>query len=96
MAERKVFSVFDVKSELFSPPFYMTSRGEAVRAFKDLANDANTTVGRHPSDFKLVYLGLFDEETGQFENAQQESLGFAIDYVALPSGSIPLGVVKGA
>lgn len=96
MAEKKVFSVYDIKSELYSAPFYMVTRGEAIRAFKDAANDPNIAIGKHPSDFKLVYIGSFDEETGQFENViPQEGLGFASDYVNV-GNAVPLGVVKGA
>lgn len=86
------FSIFDIKSEVFSPPFFMSSNGEAVRAFKDLANDAGTMIGRHPSDFRLMRLGTFDNATGEFTRDDPGSLGFASDYRDLPSNAIPLGV----
>lgn len=95
MAEKKIFTILDIKTELHSPPFFMNSRGEAVRAFKDLANDQNTTVGKHPADFKLVYIGIWEEEKGMFVNDPHESLGFAVDYVAL-GGVVPLSVKKEA
>lgn len=88
----KVFSVYDIKSETFSPPFFMSAHGEAIRAFKDLANDANTTVGRHPSDFRLMCLGSFDNEKGLFSSEGISSLGFASDYKELPSNAVPLGI----
>jgi len=31
----------------------------------DLANDANTMVGRHPADFSLFCVGQFDDASGQ-------------------------------
>lgn len=79
----KAFSIFDIKAEVFSPPFFMTTHGEAIRAFKDLANDPNTTVGRHPSDFRLMCIGTFDNCSGKFEAAELASLGFATDYKEL-------------
>lgn len=88
----KIFSIYDIKSEVFSPPFYMSSNGEAVRAFKDLANDTNTTIGRHPADFRLMCLGTFDNCTGIHTNEDSGSLGFATDYRDLPSNAVPLGI----
>lgn len=88
----KIFSIYDIKSEVFSPPFFMTAVGEAVRAFKDLANDTSTTIGRHPADFRLMCLGTFENTTGLFTDNEQASLGFASDYKELPSSAIPLGI----
>lgn len=82
MAKLKVFSCYDVKAEVFGTPFMMAHAGQAVRAFKDLANDKQTTVGRHPQDFKLVQLGEWDDQDGEFVNqGPTVSLGFAADYV---------------
>lgn len=88
----KVFSVYDIKAEIFNGPFFMSTNGEAVRAFKDLANDEKTTIGRHPEDYRLMCLGKFDNEKGEFIPEELGSLGFASDYVNLPSGAIPIGV----
>lgn len=95
MATKKVFAVYDVKSEIFGAPIFLQSKGEAIRAFSDVANNDQSPICRYAGDFKLVYLGLYDEETGQFENSQQETLGFASDFKNL-GNAIPLGVVKGA
>ncbi|AXH75124.1 MAG: nonstructural protein [Microviridae sp.] len=88
----KAFGVFDIKAEVFGPPFFMSTNGEAVRAFKDLANNRDSTVGRHPEDYRLMRLGTFDSEKGAFTMEDCGSLGFASDYVDLPSGAIPIGV----
>lgn len=73
-----VYAVYDIKAEIYNTPFFMPKSGMALRAFADLANDANTTVGRHPGDFKLVHLGFFSPVTGAFKQLEiPESLGFA-------------------
>lgn len=92
----RVFSVFDSKAEVFSTPFFMSTRGEAVRAFKDLVNDPNSSVSRHPDDYRLMCLGEFDNEKGFFTSESPDSLGFGSDYKDLPSNAVPLGIVKGA
>lgn len=84
-----MFALYDVKSDSYKTPFFMIANGEAVRAFTDLANDPNTVIGRHPNDFKLVRLGMFDEATGEFREEPKLSLGFATDYVK-PSSVVSL------
>lgn len=78
-----MFAVFDVKSDAYLTPFFFPTRGQAVRAFKDLANDPNTTIGRHPEDYKLVHLAEYDDSTGAVGNVAggYVSLGFATDYI---------------
>lgn len=90
----KAFAIFDVKSDSFSTPFFKSASGQAVRDFADLANDKNTTVGRHPEDFKLCEVGCFDDSTGVLVSTTGPlSLGFASDYVERAE---PLKALKGA
>lgn len=84
----KVFSIYDVRSDTYNVPFFFKATGEAVRAFKDLANDRNTMVARHSGDFKLVQVGTFDEATGELVSVSPVvSLGFGSDYLDVPSES---------
>lgn len=55
------YSVYDNKALVYGVPFFAPTDGYAVRAFGDLANDPNTTVGRHPGDFALFCVGSFDD-----------------------------------
>lgn len=91
-----VFAVFDKKSELHGPPFNMGTVGEALRAFQDLVQDERTTVSRHPEDFKLVRLGMFDNKTGEFVNAPRETLAHAQEFSRSQLGNVtPVGVKEG-
>lgn len=78
---RKIFSVYDVKAEIFNQPFFMSTKGEALRAFSDLANDSQSSIAKHPGDYKLVYIGMFDDVSGEVDEVERESLGFASDFV---------------
>lgn len=80
----RAFSVFDVKSDTFSAPFWKGTIGQALRDFADLANDMNSTVGRHPEDFKLVQVGEFEDTTGGLIACEPVSLGFAYELVDKP------------
>lgn len=59
------YSIYDVKSLTYSPPFFAVSHGAASRMFSDLANNTQTTVGLHPRDFSLYCIGRFDDNAGQ-------------------------------
>ncbi|UOK21015.1 nonstructural protein [Chifec microvirus UA13_19] len=90
----RTFSIFDIKSETFSPPFFMSTAGEAIRAFKDLVNDSSTSIGRHPEDYRLMCLGTFDNHKGLLDSESQDSFGFGSDYKDIGPSQIPLGLVK--
>ncbi|AXH78155.1 MAG: nonstructural protein [Microviridae sp.] len=61
----KVFSIMDVKAQVYSNPFFMPHTGMATRAFADLVNDGQSNVSKHPGDFTLYQIGTFDDVTGK-------------------------------
>lgn len=63
-----VFSIYDEKALIFATPFFMSTNGQAIRGFMDLAKDPNSFVSKHPSDYKLYQLGEYDDLTGVFTN----------------------------
>lgn len=63
----RCFAIFDRVAGFYAAPFYLASKGEAIRAFSDLAMDPNTAIFRHPGDYALFELGVFDNETGRSE-----------------------------
>lgn len=91
----KIFSVLDTKADAFQTPFFMPSTGQAVRAFKDLSNDGQSLVSRHPADFQLCCIGEFDDTNARVISYDQvEKLGFASDYKELRPQDIPVGVSR--
>ena len=62
----KCFTVYDSKAEAFLQPFFMQSKGAAIRGFTELVNDKNHSFGKYPGDYTLFELGSFDEQTGKF------------------------------
>lgn len=63
----EVFTVYDKAVLAYMQPFYARHVGEAIRSFTELANNPETNVGRHPTDFTLFHLGRYDDGTGLFE-----------------------------
>lgn len=62
----RAYSIFDTKALQYHPPFYSSTDGAAVRSLSDLANDANTNIGRHPTDYVLYCVGTWDDNKGTF------------------------------
>lgn len=77
----QAFCVLDTKTGIHHAPFFFPHVGAAVRAFKDLAGDMSTTIGRHPADFSLICVGLFDDQSGQLQAAPFQHLGTAASYL---------------
>lgn len=88
------FSILDVKSDVYSPPFFMQTVGQAMRAFKVTVNDQESQVGRFPEDFKLMRIGEFDGVRGLLTACEPTSLGFATEFKERSSEVVPLGKVS--
>lgn len=64
----RIFSVYDVKAEIFQKPFTASKIGEAMRGFTDVVKDKNHALGQHPEDYSLFEIGNFDEKIGEVDN----------------------------
>lgn len=77
----KIYAIYDSKLEAYMQPFFMQSKGQAVRAFTDTVNDDKTQFWKHPEDFTLFELGEYDDSTGKVSSyATNISLGVALEY----------------
>lgn len=70
----QVCTIRDAQLSTYSPPFYTKTKGEARRSFRDAVNntDPNNMLKKHPEDFSLWAVGLWDDETGFFEKNEPE------------------------
>lgn len=59
-----LFCVYDTAAQAFLPPMAFKTEGEALRAFRNLANDPSSGIGANPEDFSLVQIGEFQDFTG--------------------------------
>lgn len=60
------YSIYDTASGVYMRPFFLEADGQAIRAFSDMAVDAEHDIGRHPEDYSLCRIGIFDNNKGQF------------------------------
>jgi hypothetical protein len=62
--KKSMFAVFDNAAKLYLQPFLEVTDATAVRAVQDAAK-GDHPFSKHPEDFTLTRLGVYDEETGQ-------------------------------
>lgn len=77
----KVFCVYDAAVGAYMQPFFMRSKGEAVRGFTEICNDSNSQFFKHPHDFVLYEIGDFDDQTGRILPKEPKSIGHAFEFV---------------
>lgn len=83
------YTLYDSKALTYSPPFYATAHGSAVRMVMELAGDQSTSIGRHPGDFTLYCVGTFDDARGLLSPSEVRQ--HVSDVVALvPPRAAPL------
>lgn len=84
----KLYSVFDSKTATFGQPHCMLSDAAAIRTFSDNVNSPNENNAwfKHPEDYSLFYIGIFDDESAELERVFPVNL---VTASALKSLSVP-------
>lgn len=78
----KVFTCYDCKVESYGNPFFMKTKGEAIRGFAEVSNDEKSQIAKYPEDFTLFELGEYDDSNGKFVlHSTPISIGKAIEFV---------------
>ena len=78
---QQMYTVYDSKAETFMPPFFVPSRGLAIRAFEDCVNSDDHHFGKHPADYTLFFLGTFVTDTGTFDEMTKTSVGNGVEFL---------------
>lgn len=80
-----VFTVFDSKAEVYLPPFYARTSGEAIRMFATSANENGHEFCKYPADYTLFRLGNYDDQNAKFDlDKTPGSLGLALEHQTNP------------
>ena len=80
-SQQLAYTVYDQKAETFMPPFFVPSKGLAIRAFEDCINSPDHHFGKHPADYTLFFLGGFDTDTGEFSGIEKSSVGNGVEFI---------------
>jgi len=62
-----MFSIYDSKIEAYLQPFFMPTKGAAIRAITDTLDDREHMFAKHPEDYTLFHLGTFEDGTAVFD-----------------------------
>lgn len=76
-----VFSILDMKAQVYSNPWFAITDGTARRSFADLVNDPQSSVSKHPEDYCLYRIGNFDDLSGILHPETPQNLGIAATYL---------------
>lgn len=77
-----VYSIYDTAVGAYMRPFFLQSDGQAQRMFKDLVQDKEHDVGKHPEDYSLVRIGSYNDQKGKLEPEDVEALVTGLEMVA--------------
>ncbi len=89
----KMYTVYDCKVEAHMTPFFMSTNGQAVRAFKDSVNGKEHAFNQHPADYTLFEIGVFDNANASVVLLPaQVNLGTALEYITKPEDSSQLNI----
>lgn len=58
-----IYAILDVKADMLVGGLHLhKAEAAAIRMFSDIAGTPDTTVGRHPDDYELLFLGSIGED----------------------------------
>lgn len=63
----EAYACYDTKVEAFMTPYFFRSKGEALRAFGEAANDPKSDMSKHSGDYVLHRLGTYDDSNGRLD-----------------------------
>jgi hypothetical protein len=85
-----MFTVYDSKVGAYLQPFFMRSKGEAIRGFSQIVNDGKSAFFTNPEDYTLFELGDYFDDTGTVVMHKAPiSLGVALEHVNRVSDPAP-------
>ena len=60
----RVVAIRDAKTEVYSHPLFFVTKGVAIRSFSDETERTGSEISKHPEDFALFDLGVYDDNLG--------------------------------
>lgn len=75
----EIYSALDRAVKAYMQPFFVRSRGEALRSFTDAVNSQDHQFHKHAGDYSLWFLGRYDDATGSFAAVEPERVVTALE-----------------
>ncbi len=77
-----IYSIFDVASKAYTRPFFLMTDVQAIRSFTDIATDREHEVGKHPEDYSVVRIGIWDDQDASLLAEDRRVLATGLEVVA--------------
>ena len=87
-----MYSLYDTQSGVYDRPFCQMQDNEAKRTFCDWVANKESVVGRHPEDFHLVRVGVFDDVNGKIGGKEKETIITGLEAVSKIDNVTDIGV----
>lgn len=84
-----IYTIFDTASGVYMRPFFAQSDGQATRSFSDISNDKSHEIGKHPEDYSLYRIGIFDDNKAAITPEDKECIATALELVAVQKNKQP-------
>nr|UXQ88051.1 MAG: nonstructural protein [Microvirus sp.] len=81
---QNIYTVYDQKARAYLTPFFMPEDGMAIRTFSDCVNSKDHHFGKHPSDYTLYKMGVYDDNSADLLAIPLQSLGNGVEFVEIP------------
>ena len=83
--EEQIFAVYDNGVKTWMTPFFAPTIEVAIREFRRLVNNPETTFHAFPEDYTLFHIGTWHPKTAKIDSEETpHSLGVAITFIAKP------------
>jgi len=84
----KLYSLYDVKTEVFHPANYCHNVGHAMRVFTQAGNQKDSMIQAWPEDFRVFELGSFDDQSGVITPLDKPHLAFNMSELVTHSADV--------
>lgn len=78
----KVYAIKDSAIGAFQQPFFMQTKGQAVRTLQDSLLSSDSNLAKHPNDYTLFELAEYDDVKGKFiAHDTPISIGLVVEFM---------------
>lgn len=83
MSSHVIGSLYDIKSEIYSPPHLFRSTADFIRTIQTEAKNPQSMLHKFPSDYELHVVGQWNEYSGILDDLDKKRLGSVLDLCPL-------------
>ena len=77
-----MYAIHDRAAQVYNGPFRFQTDGQASRWFCDAATSAENEVGKHPEDYTMMLVGMWDDNTGIMSELTVQKVISGVEAVA--------------